>query len=127
MKIFVTVQFSLQMSLGASHVLKIDENEFRHQVILITIFFAQRITAQTVRALNLDALYICSLLTSQSFFSQYSKVLTGHINQQYIMPAAAIHNAIFSHFMCFTSSLYFSVFLYSTISIKRTLFTRSLV
>ena len=38
MKIFVTVQFSLQMSLGASHVLKIDENEFRYQVILITIF-----------------------------------------------------------------------------------------
>jgi len=38
MKIFVTVQFSLQMELDASHVLKIDENEFRHQVILVTIF-----------------------------------------------------------------------------------------
>ena len=38
MKIFVTVQFSLQMALDTSRVLKIDENEFRHELILITIF-----------------------------------------------------------------------------------------
>ena len=83
MKIFVTVQFSLRMELDASHVLKIDENEFRHQVILITIFLLNELLLRQFGLLIwMRFTFAAYLVLSQFFRRQYSIVVTGHINQQ---------------------------------------------
>jgi len=72
------------MELDASHVLKIDENEFRHQVILIVIFLLNELLLRRFGLLIWMRFAFATYLVLSQFFRRqcHSIVVTGHINQQ---------------------------------------------